>query len=66
MDDDNIVYLTDGEHGVLDRYLDSMDICGLKKDNPVLYNIAMASYRKTKDRIKERGRLIEVFEKQEL
>ncbi len=66
MDDDNIVYLTDGEHGVFDRYLDSMDICGLKRDHPVLYGIAMASYRKTKDRIKERGRLIEVFEKQEL
>lgn len=65
MDDDNIVYLTNKEHDIFDRYLDSMDLSGLKERYPILYTLAMSSYRKIKGRIKERGRLITAFETEE-
>lgn len=65
-DRENIIFLTNEEHDKLDRYLDSMDMEGLKKDMNKLYLIVLSRVcgMLLEDKVKERGRLIYAIEKE--
>lgn len=62
----NIIFLTDEEHNKFDKFLDSMDLDGLKSEMPGLYSMMMTKVRAllADEKIKERGRLIYAIEKE--
>lgn len=57
---DNIIFLTAEEHTKYDRFLDCMDLPGLRSSMPGLYDLTIRRVSKMVDqgKIKERGRLI--------